>query len=78
MVCSCGVLLGNKEFEYEKQLDEFCNKTGIDKNSKDERLTAKKQEIVNSLCRSKRLCCKTALLNYVDVVQIIGRNNVKL
>lgn len=76
MRCSCGVLLGNKEYEYERQLDEFCNKTGIDKNSKDERLTAKKQELINSLCRGRRLCCKTSLLNYSDIVQVVGKYNV--
>jgi len=70
-VCQCGVLLANKEYEYEKNITEFCSKNGIDESSKDPRLAEFKQKQVNSLCR--RSCCKMNLLTYVDIVKLIGK-----
>jgi DNA-directed RNA polymerase subunit N (RpoN/RPB10) len=76
MICSCGELLGNKELVYEEEMRNVCAELGIDsemisRGMVNDNLEYKQklQNIVGKLCR--RYCCKMAMMNYVDIVNII-------
>lgn len=77
MICSCGEILGNKQLVYEQEIKKICNDLNIDYNMISQGLAGKvesefknrRKEIVTKLCR--RICCRIALLNYIDLVQFI-------
>lgn len=76
MICSCGEILGNKQIPYEEGMQEICKSMGYDYNifsigyiDKNEEFITARQELVKKLVR--RPCCSQALMNYIDIVQLI-------
>lgn len=63
---TCGTLLGDIQLIHEeniKKIDNNNNLSSIEKNKK-------KQELIN-MYGLERYCCKTRILGYVDIVNII-------
>ena len=76
MRCSCGELLGNKQLIYETELQNACESAGLDYDAlskglidSDPIFVKAKSDVTIKLC--KRYCCRQALTNYVDTVQLI-------
>lgn len=76
LVCTCGEILGNKEIVYEEELKKICEDLSVDFDmisqgfgEKDKEFKERRCALVNKLCR--RMCCRQALITYVDVVKLI-------
>jgi hypothetical protein len=74
MICSCGTVLGNKQIIYEEEMKKACETIGLDYNTishvdTNENYRKIRQDIVKKVC--KRICCKQAILNYIDIVYLI-------
>jgi len=72
----CGELLGNKQLIYETKVKELCVKLGIDVEmisrgmvNDNPEYKQEIQNIIGSLCR--RYCCKMAMMNYIDIVNVV-------
>jgi DNA-directed RNA polymerase subunit N (RpoN/RPB10) len=64
---TCGLLLGEIQLEYEAKLYQINNNNKLSDADKDE----KRMELMNSFGLKDRYCCRSRLISYVDVVQII-------
>lgn len=64
---TCGLLLGEIELEYEQKFNEIENNDKLTLEQKNK----KKIELVDSFGLKGRYCCRSRLISYVDMVQII-------
>lgn len=67
---TCGHVLANLELELEEGIYEIDNTVNFDKATK----TIEKQKLINKLLPDRwklRYCCRTRLISYVDLIQII-------
>jgi DNA-directed RNA polymerase subunit N (RpoN/RPB10) len=77
LVCSCGEILGNKQLVYEEEMKKACYDFELDYNMVSKGMThteeykKRMQTVINKLTQPERICCRQALLTYVDVVQIV-------
>jgi len=76
MKCSCGKLLGHLQLIYEEGMRKICEKFNMDYNAyslgeieNNTEYRNERSKLLNSLC--KRYCCKNALMNYIDIVNLI-------
>jgi DNA-directed RNA polymerase subunit N (RpoN/RPB10) len=76
MKCSCGKLLGHLQPIYEDGMRKICEKFNMDYNvysigeiNNDQNFRNEQSKLLNSLCT--RYCCKIAIMNYVDIVNLI-------
>jgi len=67
---TCGHVLADIELEYEKILQEIDNNIKISDKEKD----TQKKQLIDKLLPGKwknKYCCRSRLLSYVDLIQII-------
>lgn len=63
---TCGKILANLEIDYEEAKKKICDNISLNEEQKN----AEKEKLVNSL-GLERYCCKTRILKYLDVINII-------
>jgi hypothetical protein len=73
---TCGELLGHKQLIYEAKMKSACESIGIDYDSislgvidDTEKFRKIRQDIVLELC--DQICCKQALMNFIDLVHLV-------
>lgn len=64
---TCGLLLGDIQFEYETKFYNIENNDKLTKEQKD----IKKMELVESFGLKNRYCCRSRLISYVSMVRLI-------
>ncbi len=63
---TCGKSMADKQIPFEEGLEKICQNPKLSEKQKDEA----KRELVNSM-GLERYCCKTRLISYVDLAQIV-------
>jgi DNA-directed RNA polymerase subunit N len=67
---TCGHILANLELEFEENLNEIDNNIKLNDNQKSEA----KRKVIDKLLPDRwktRYCCRTRLISYVDLINII-------
>lgn len=67
---TCGHVLADLELEYEEGLKQIDNNVKLN----DEQKADAKKKLVNKLLPgrwAKRYCCRTRLLSYVDLIEVV-------
>lgn len=73
---SCGAVLANKVLIYESEMQQACEKIGVDydmvslgRTDQNKEYVETRAKIVKKLC--KRMCCAQTMITYVDMVHLI-------
>lgn len=76
--CTCGSLLANIQLPYLRDMKKLCDDMNVDhefisngiKHSND--FDKEKEKIVDKYCDKHRPCCRSKLISYVDIVNLIN------
>jgi DNA-directed RNA polymerase subunit N (RpoN/RPB10) len=67
---TCGHVLADLELEFEEGIEQIDNNINLS----DEQKSKSKRDLVNKLLSgrwTKRYCCRTRLLSYVDLIKVV-------
>jgi DNA-directed RNA polymerase subunit N (RpoN/RPB10) len=63
---TCGTLIGDIQLIHEKEIEKIDNNEKLNEDQKNE----KKKELINKYGLDK-YCCRTRIITYVDIIDII-------
>jgi hypothetical protein len=75
---TCGALLSNIQLPYQRDIKELCERYNVDLELmsrgivNDEKFNGEKERIINKYTDNDRYCCRMRLLNFSEIVKIVG------
>jgi len=75
---TCGALLSNIQLPYQRDIKELCERYNVDLELmsrgivNDEKFNGEKERIINKYTDIDRYCCRMRLLNFSEIVKIVG------